>query len=91
MVYKHQEFHLLRPPRVQVAGVRSNLWPGAVAVGSGAAFTNIYVGWAAKTAPFVPLPPPPVAKEYDQALVESAELPVKPEPVKEEAPAEEAE
>lgn len=75
----------------QVAGVRSNLWPGAVAVGSGSAFTNIYVGWAAKTAPFVPLPPPPVAKEYDQALVESAELPVKPEPVKEEAPAEEAE
>ena len=50
----------------QVAGMRSNLWPGAAAVASGAAFTNVYVGWGIKTAPFLPLPPPPVAQEYDQ-------------------------
>ncbi|KAL3137432.1 hypothetical protein ABBQ32_006953 [Trebouxia sp. C0010 RCD-2024] len=75
----------------QVAGVRSNLWQGAAAVASGAAFTNVYVGWGVKTERFLPLPPPPVAQEYDQvrcvtckALVESNELPQKPEPVKEE-------
>ena len=46
--------------------MRSNLWPGAAAVASGAAFTNVYVGWGVKTGPFLPLPPPPVAQEYDQ-------------------------
>ena len=50
----------------QVAGMRSNLWRGAAAVASGAAFTNVYVGWGVKTGPFLPLPPPPVAQEYDQ-------------------------
>jgi len=35
-------------------------------VASGAAFTNVYVGWGVKTGPFLPLPPPPVAQEYDQ-------------------------
>ena len=53
---------------LQVAGVRSNLWPGAAAVAFGAAFTNVYVGWAVKTERFLPLPPPPVAQEYDQVL-----------------------
>lgn len=33
---------------------------------SGAAFTNVYVGWGVKTERFLPLPPPPVAQEYDQ-------------------------
>ncbi|KAK9828684.1 hypothetical protein WJX72_001516 [[Myrmecia] bisecta] len=75
--------------KFQVAGVRSNLWPGALAVTSGAAFSNIYVGWGIKNAPFVPMPPPPVATEYDQALVESKDLPVRPEP--EAPPAEDAE
>lgn len=56
---------------VQVAGVRSNLWPGAAAVASGAAFTNVYVGWGVKTGPFLPQPPPPVAQEYDQVMVET--------------------
>lgn len=51
---------------LQVAGVRSNLWQGAAAVASGAAFTNVYVGWGVKTERFLPLPPPPVAQEYDQ-------------------------
>ena len=35
---------------------------------SGAAFTNVYVGWAVKNERFLPLPPPPVAQEYDQVL-----------------------
>lgn len=52
----------------QVAGVRSNLWQGAAAVASGAAFTNVYVGWGIKTERFLPLPPPPVAQEYDQVI-----------------------
>lgn len=46
--------------------MRSNLWQGAAAVASGAAFTNVYVGWGVKTERFLPLPPPPVAQEYDQ-------------------------
>lgn len=62
----------------QVAGLRSNLWPGAACACQGSRFTNIYVGWGIKNAPYVPLPPPPVAKEYDSALVESAELPQPP-------------
>jgi hypothetical protein len=60
----------------QVAGLRSNLWPGAACACQGSRFTNIYVGWGIKNAPFVPLPPLPVSKEYDAALVESAELPL---------------
>lgn len=65
---------------LQVGGLRSNLWPGAACACQGSRFTNIYVGWGIKNAPFVPLPPPPVAREYDTALVESAELPPKPKP-----------
>ena len=53
----------------KVAGVRSNLWPGAAAVAFAGAFTNVYVGWAVKTERFLPLPPPPVAQEYDQVLL----------------------
>jgi hypothetical protein len=71
-------------PRPQVAGLRSNLWPGAACACQGHRFTNIYVGWGVKAAPYVPLPPPPVAKEYDAALVESSELPPKPAPPAEE-------
>lgn len=66
---------------LQVAGLRSNQWPGAVCAcqptpDGRIKFANIYVGWGIKNAPYVPLPPPPVAKEYDAALVESAELPL---------------
>ena len=60
--------------------MRSNLWPGAVCAAKDKAFTNLYVGWGIKRAPFVPLPPPPVAKEFDLALVESLDLPPKPNP-----------
>lgn len=72
------------PCHLQVAGLRSNLWPGAYCACQDTHFTNIYVGWGVKNAPFVPLPPPPVAKEYDAALVESVELPPKPAPPTEE-------
>jgi radial spoke head protein 4/6 len=66
---------------LQVGGVRSNLWPGAFCAGSGTKYACVYVGWGVKAGgPFVPLPPPPVASEYDAALVESLELPPKPAP-----------
>ena len=73
----------------QVVGVRSVLWPGAVAVaGPGAAaHACFYVGWGTTAAPFLPPPPPPVPDEYAAELVESAELPVlqAPEPVVDDA------
>lgn len=62
----------------QMTGLRSNLWPGAACACLGSRFTNVYVGWGVKNAPFVPMPPPPVSREYDAALVESAELPLPP-------------
>lgn len=40
--------------------MRSNLWPGAVCACQGPRFTNVYVGWGLKNAPFLPMPPPPV-------------------------------
>lgn len=75
--------------KFQVAAMRSNLWPGAVAAAKGADFANIYVGWGLKNAPFTPQPPPPVATEFDMAAMESTELPPKPE--REEPPAEDEE
>lgn len=62
----------------QVAGMRSNLWPGAFVASQGSRFCSVYVGWGVKYEPFVPLPPPPVAREFDQKQVESMELPPKP-------------
>ena len=63
---------------VQVVGVRSVLWPGAVAVAGPGAATHacFYVGWGGKAAPFLPPPPPPVPAEYEAELVESSELPL---------------
>lgn len=61
---------------MQVAGLRSNLWPGAACACQGSRFTNVYVGWGVKAGPFLPAPPPPVAREYDVTLLESAELPL---------------
>jgi len=72
----------------QAGGMRSLRWPGAVCAAQGARFTNLYVGYGLKNAPFVPLPPPPVAKEFDAGLVESSELPPKPAPPAEEEAAE---
>lgn len=64
----------------QVAGVRSNLWPGAFVACQNGQFASLYVGWGVKNAPFVPMPPPPVAAEFDQTVLESQELPPKPAP-----------
>lgn len=64
----------------QVGGLRSNLWPGAFMAAKDMAFANIYVGWGIKNAPFVPLAPPPLGKEWEEPLVESVELPPPPPP-----------
>ena len=61
--------------KFKVVALRSNLWPGAAAVVSGTDFANIYVGWAVKNAKFVPVPPPAVAFEFEQKLIESVDLP----------------
>jgi len=74
--------------KYQTAGVRSTIWSGAVAVASGALFSNMYVGWGVKNAPFVPTPPPAPAAEAEP-LVESTELPPIPDPEPEEEAAEE--
>jgi len=71
--------------KFKVVGMRSNLWPGAVAVAHEAAFCNIYVGWGIKNAPFVPVPPPAVAFEFDQKLLESTDIPARVVPEEEEA------
>lgn len=46
--------------KFQVAGLRSNQWPGAFCACQGSRFSNVYVGWGVKAGAFVPLPPPPV-------------------------------
>lgn len=80
-----------RHAKGQVLAVRSVLWPGATAVTHRGDFANVYVGWGVKTAPFVPLPPMPVAAEYDDALVASVDMPVKADPDAAPPPEEEAE
>lgn len=77
--------------RGQVLAVRSVLWPGAVAVSHRRDFANVYVGWGVKTAPFVPLPPLPIAAEYDDTLVASVDMPVKADPDAAPPPEDEAE
>jgi radial spoke head protein 4/6 len=64
----------------QVLGLRSNLWPGAIALAHGKEFDNVYVGWGIKNAPYVPPPPVPVSTEFDQAQVASVDMPAKPDP-----------
>ncbi|GFR44664.1 hypothetical protein Agub_g5954 [Astrephomene gubernaculifera] len=63
----------------QAGGLRSLVWPGAVCGAREAEWTCCYVGWGMKNAPFVPLPPPPVAAEFDWGAVETQELELKPE------------
>ncbi|GFR44665.1 hypothetical protein Agub_g5955 [Astrephomene gubernaculifera] len=70
--------------RNQVAGVRSNRWPGAVCACVGRHFASLYVGWGLKAGDFAPAPPPPLAPQWPQPLLESNELPPKPEPEEEE-------
>jgi hypothetical protein len=69
-----------RQSKGQVMGLRSNRWPGAVALTHHREAANIYVGWGLKNEPYVPLPPPPVAEEYDQSQLKAIDLPVKAEP-----------
>jgi radial spoke head protein 4A len=73
----------------QVTGVRSNLWPGAVAVMAKGAFTNVYIGWGLKNEKLLPAPPPAVMGEWSAPLddegnptfllQESTELPPPPQ------------
>jgi hypothetical protein len=64
----------------QVMGLRSNRWPGALAMTHRQELANLYVGWGIKNEPYVPMPPPPVAEEYDQSQLKAVDLPVKHDP-----------
>lgn len=70
--------------KYQVVGVKSLVWPGAFVVYSAGAFSNCYVGYGFKNAPFVPVPPPAVMAEYETMLQESTELPPRPDEPQEE-------
>jgi len=65
--------------KYQVVGLKSLVWPGAVAVYSAGSFSNCYVGYGLKNAPFVPTPPPPISAEYAGLMQESSELPPRPD------------
>ncbi|PNW83461.1 hypothetical protein CHLRE_05g242550v5 [Chlamydomonas reinhardtii] len=81
--------------RNQVAGVRSNRWPGAVCACAGRHFTSMYVGWGIKAGgEWSPCPPPPPVPQWgapaagveggQQLLLECNDLPPKPAPPEEE-------
>lgn len=57
----------------QVVGMRSNLWPGAIAVMAGGAFSNVYIGYGLKNERLVPPPPPAVNDEWQAPLDEEGE------------------
>lgn len=62
----------------QVAGVSSNLWPGALAVTDGAVWANVYVGWGLRRDDaYAPLPPPSMQADA-AALEECNDLPPPP-------------
>lgn len=70
--------------KYQVVAMKSIVWPGAFVAYSAGAFSNCYVGYGLKNAPFVPVPPPAVMAEYaapeGAEMVESSELPPRPDP-----------
>jgi hypothetical protein len=66
--------------KTQAGGLRSLVWPGAFCGARGKDWTNVYVGWGVKNAPFVPMPPPPVSAEFDLGATETLELTLKPAP-----------
>lgn len=66
--------------KFQTAGIRSNLWPGAVSVATGSVFANCYVGYGVCAADFKRAPAPTVNLEWEGELAESTALPPKPEP-----------
>lgn len=72
-------------------GMRSNKFPGAVAVAKGEAFSNMYVGYGISSSALKPPFPPAVGEEAEE-VVESEEAPEPPppeEPAAEEEAAEE--
>lgn len=76
---------------LQVACIRSLLWPGAYAIATPSGFSNIYIGWGVKNAPYSPALPPNVQREHEPlegepVLAESNELPPKPDPEMPESP-----
>jgi hypothetical protein len=64
----------------KVVCLRSLLWPGAYTVSTKNGYSNVYIGWGIKNAPYEPPLPPDVQKEYEGELVESVELPPIPVP-----------
>ena len=66
--------------KTQAGGLRSLVWPGAFCGARAKDWTNVYVGWGIKNAPFVPMPPPPVSAEFDLGATETLELTLKPAP-----------
>jgi Radial spokehead-like protein len=75
-----------RAVKHQVCGVRSLLWPGAVAVTNGIAWSNVYVGWGMKRADVNrALKPPPMMCAIAPPSEQDALPPPPPEPEAEEA------
>jgi radial spoke head protein 4A len=75
-----------------LAVLKSQLWPGAVAVGYGKRFTNVYVGYGVKTESksYTPQAPPAIGGEFeDPDLVEQKDVLQDPDAGKEEGNAEE--
>lgn len=70
--------------------MRSNKYPGAIAVAKGSSFSNMYVGYGISTVPLKPPFPPVVSAEAVEEAGESEEVPEPPEQpaVEEETPAE---
>jgi hypothetical protein len=66
--------------KFQVVAVKSLVWPGAFVVYSAGAFSNCYVGYGFKNAPFVPAPPPAVMVEYEGILQAGCESTLNPKP-----------
>ncbi len=64
----------------QTVAIKSMVWPGAFAVYQpGPKFSNCYVGYGIKNAPYVPAPPPAVMTEAEEIPKESDALPPKAE------------
>ncbi|KAG2495963.1 hypothetical protein HYH03_005893 [Edaphochlamys debaryana] len=70
--------------RNQVAGVRSNRWPGAVCAANGKHFASVYVGWGLKAGGFAPAPPPPPQPDWPAPMLEDTREAAPPPPPEEE-------
>ena len=73
-----------RTVKNQIMGIRSVVWPGAIAMTDGNVWCNAYVGWGLKRgAPAVPPPPPGLQVERSPPH-ECNDLPPPPPPPEEE-------